>query len=145
MNTKRIIPIVTGIIGLIFMIIGITQLGFWHAGDGPMPGFFPAIMAGVMLIISIFAFVQSLKESQKPDYKREELLVILVGMGIFAASFIVGLIPSCLLFVVSWLKWFEKESWKNIAIVTGIVAAIAIGVFGMWLGIQFPMGIFEYL
>lgn len=145
MNTKRIIPIVTGIIGLIFMTIGVTQLGFWHSGDGPMPGFFPAIMAGVMLIISIFAFFQSLKDSKKPEYKREEILVILVGISIFAASFIVGLIPTCLLFVVSWLKWFEKESWKNIAIVTGIVAAIAIGVFGMWLGVQFPMGIFEYL
>ncbi|MFV0364750.1 MAG: tripartite tricarboxylate transporter TctB family protein [Suipraeoptans sp.] len=144
-NTKQIVPIMMAIIGVVFAVIGFTQLGFWDANDGPKPGFFPSIMAIVMVLTSVLAFVQSRKEEEKPDYKPTELLVIAGGIGIFVSTFIIGLIPACMIFVVLWLKLFEKESWKNVIIVLLVVAAIAIGVFGMWLGIQFPMGLFESL
>lgn len=145
LSTKQIVPIITALMGIVFALVGALQLGIWDSTDGPMPGFFPTIMSCVMVLTSILAFVQSLKETEKPSYKKNEFLVILAGIGIFAATFVIGLVPTCLAFVIGWLKFFEKESWKNIIIVTLVVAAIAIGVFGIWLGIQFPMGIFEYL
>lgn len=144
-GTKQIIPSITALMGIVFLVVGVTQLGFWDSTEGPMPGFFPTIVAIVMVLTSILAFIQSLKEKDKPEYKKNELLVILAGISIFATTFVIGLLPTCIVFVVAWLKFFEKESWKNIIIVTFVAAAIAIGVFGMWLGIQFPMGIFEYL
>lgn len=144
-GTKQIIPSITALMGIVFLVVGVTQLGFWDSTEGPMPGFFPTIVAIVMVLTSILAFIQSLKEKDKPEYKKNEILVILAGICIFAVTFVIGLLPTCIVFVITWLKFFEKESWKNIIIVTLVVAAIAIGVFGMWLGIQFPMGIFEYL
>ncbi|MDK2789002.1 MAG: hypothetical protein PWP07_2247, partial [Epulopiscium sp.] len=77
------------------------------------------------------------------EYKPDEFLVIAGGIGIFVATFIIGLVPTIFLYVILWLKLVEKSSWKPILIVLAIVAFITIGVFGMWLGIQFPMGIFE--
>lgn len=142
-GTKQIVPILTAIMGVVFAVIGFTQLGFWDHVDGPKPGFFPSIMAGVMVLASILAFVQSFKEDKKAKYYKEELLVIIGGAAIYAGTFIVGLLPMCYLYVVLWLKAFEKESWKNTLIVLAVIIAITIGVFYLWLGIQFPMGLLE--
>lgn len=54
------IPIATDILGLVFAHIGIFQLGFWD--KEPKPGFFPSIMAIVLVVASIAAFVQTLGE-----------------------------------------------------------------------------------
>lgn len=142
-NMKQVMPLILAGVALVFAYIGITQLGFWHAVDGPQPGFFPSIMAIVMFLTSILAFIQSLKETEKPKYHSDEFLVIAAVVGIIALSFIIGLLPSCFLYVVIWLKFFEKCSWKSTLIVLAVIAVIVIGVFQMWLGIQFPMGIFE--
>ena len=110
-----------------------------------MPGFFPSIMAVVMVVTSILAFLQSLDEEKKTEYKKEEILVIMAGVGIFAVTFLIGLLPTLFLYVILWLKIFEKESWKNTILVLMVTAAISIGVFYLWLGVQFPMGVFEYI
>lgn len=144
-NTKQVVPIITAIIGGIFALVGVLQLGFWDSMEGPKPGFFPTIMSIVMSLTSILAFIQSLKETEQAEYKKDEIYVILAGVGIFATTFVIGLVPTCIGFVVGWLRFYEKEGWRNIAIVTAVVAVIAIVIFGMWLGIQFPRGIFDYL
>ena len=69
----------------------------------------------------------------------------MAGVGIFAVTFLIGLLPTLFLYVILWLKIFEKESWKNTILVLMVTAAISIGVFYLWLGVQFPMGVFEYI
>lgn len=142
---KQIIPLCLAAVALLFGLVGVLQLGFWDAQAGPKPGFFPSIMAIVMFLTSILAFVQSFKEKQGAEYSRYEFLVIAAGAGIILATFIIGLVPSCFIFVLLWLKVFEKSPWKDTLIVLAVIAFIIIGVFGLWLGIQFPMGLFEYI
>lgn len=142
---RQLLPIITALFGSVFAVVGFLQLGFWSKTDGPMPGFFPVIMAIVMVGTSMLAFFQSMKEEKKTAYKREEILVIVAGVGIFVVTFLIGLLPTIFLYVILWLKIFEKESWKNTLIVLGVTAAISIGVFYIWLGVQFPMGLFEYI
>ena len=144
-SSKQMIPIAMAIIAVVFGAIGVLQLGFWDAVNGPQPGFFPSIMAVVMLLTSILAFIQSFKETEKAEYNKNELLVIAAGAGIILATFIIGLVASCYVFVILWLKVFEKAPWKDIIIILIVISIIVIGVFGMWLGIQFPMGLFEYI
>lgn len=146
-GTKQLVPVLTAIMGVVYAYVGFTKLGFWDtsAGDGPMPGFFPSIIAIVMVITSIMALIQSLKETEKAVYHKDEIRVILCGCGIFIGSFIIGLLPMCYLLVIVWLRLFEKETWKNTLIVTAVIAAITLGVFYFWLGVQFPMGLFEYI
>ncbi|MFR5732762.1 MAG: hypothetical protein ACLUD2_13230 [Clostridium sp.] len=45
-------------------MVGFTQLGFWD--KEPKAGFFPSIIAVVMVITSVAAFFQTLKEEDKP-------------------------------------------------------------------------------
>lgn len=142
LKTKRLVPLIFVVMGLVFAILGFTQLGFWKSVDGPQPGFFPSIMAMVMVLTGIIAFIQSFKETKAAEYKFDEFLVIAAGIGIFVATFIIGLVPTIIVYIILWLKFFEKCSWKSTLIVLAIALFISVGVFGMWLGIKFPMGIF---
>lgn len=143
-QTKFFIPIATALVGIVFLFLGVTELGFWDSVNGPGPGFFPSLVSVVIILTSILAFFQSLKDGETgAPYKKEELLVVAAGACIIAGSFIIGLLPSCFAFVLLWLKVHEKAPWKATLIVTAIVAFIAVGVFAVWLGVAFPMGIFE--
>ncbi|HOQ17318.1 MAG TPA: tripartite tricarboxylate transporter TctB family protein [Defluviitaleaceae bacterium] len=144
-KVKNLIPLLFVVMGLVFAILGFTQLGFWSDVDGPKPGFFPSIIAIVMVFTGLIAFIQSFKEEDKAQYNAQEFLAMAGGLGIFAATFIIGLVPTIILYIILWLKLVEKASWKVILIVLAIACFITIGVFGIWLGIQFPKGIFEFI
>lgn len=138
------IPLATALIGVVFAVIGFTQLGFWD--KEPQPGFFPSIIAIVLVIASIAAFFQTLREEGQPNYNKNELLVILDGLSLIAGTFLVGLIPMVFLYVLFWLKVIEKGTpWKDIIIIELIVAVIVLGVFAGWLQVQFPWGMFDML
>lgn len=141
-GSKQLIPIATALMGIVFAYIGFTQLGFWD--KEPKPGFFPSIMAIVMTVASIAAFFQTLKEEDQPKYNKDELTVIIGGLGLLIGTFLVGLIPMAFLYVLFWLKVVEKNvPWKDIIIIEAIVAVIVLGVFAGWLQIQFPWGLFD--
>ncbi len=138
------IPLATALIGVVFAVIGFTQLGFWD--KEPQPGFFPSIIAIVLVIASIAAFFQTLREEGQPNYNKNELLVILGGLSLIAGTFLVGLIPMVFFYVLFWLKVIEKGTpWKDIIIIELIVAVIVLGVFAGWLQVQFPWGMFDML
>ena len=144
-GTKQIVPLVLAAFAVVFAVIGFTQLGFWSHVDGPRPGFFPAIMAIIMFLTSIVSFFQSLKDKESAEYEKNELLVIAGGAGIIVGSYIIGLLPSWYLFIVLWLKVFEHTSWKDTLIVLAVCVAISVGVFRLWLGVYFPMGLLDYI
>lgn len=141
LNSKQIIPICTGIFGLIFIYVGFTKLGFWD--NEPKPGFFPSIIAIVLVLASLIAFLQNLKEKEGTKYNKDEFLVIIGTLSIILGSFVLGLIPMVFLYLTLWLKFIEKSSWKAILIINIIMAIIVIGIFALWLQVRFPWGIFE--
>ena len=141
-GTKQIVPLVLAVFAVVFAVVGFTQLGFWD--KEPKPGFFPSIIAIVMVISSVAAFFQTLKEEDKPQYNKNELLVIAGGAGVIAGSFIIGMIPMIFLYVLFWLLVIEKGTpILHIVIIEAIVAIIVLGVFAGWLQVQFPWGLFE--
>lgn len=143
-GSKQLIPIATAIVGIVFAYIGIFQLGFWD--KEPQPGFFPSIMAIVLVVASVAAFFQTLGEEGQPEYNKNELMVILGGLALIVGSLVIGLIPTVFLYVLFWLKVVEKGTpWKHIIIIELIIAGIVLGVFAGWLQVQFPWGLFEML
>ncbi len=141
LNTKKILPLVFIALGALFMTVSLSQLGFWV--DGPGPGFFPTIISAVMMVMGAVTFFMTLKDDTKAKFLKEELLVIYAGIGIFAGTFVIGFVPTILVYLFLWLRVFEKVSWKVTAIIVAIAMFITMGVFGTWLGIQFPMGLLE--
>jgi len=83
--------------------------------------------------------------SESPKYYSIELMVILGAVGVIAMTYIIGLIPSVILYIVIWLRYYEKTPWISTLKVTGFMSVIIIGAFVFWLKVPFPMGLLENL
>ena len=138
--TKVIVPVVTCAIGILFASIAFGQYGFWDSvAMKPTKGFFPGIISIGLIALSVLAFVNGLK-SPTAEFRLINWYVPLAVLLIIAATYVIGMIPSLLIFVFLWLKVYEKQSWTTTIIALLIVSFIVIGCFRIWLDIQFPIG-----
>lgn len=143
-NSRILVPIITAIIAIVFIVVGLQDFGFWEGQ--PTAAFFPIIIAVVLLATSLLCLVQMLRSNEDaPVYNRDELMVILGGGGIIIGCYLIGLIASCLLYLLLWLKVIEKATWKATIIIEVFMAALILGVFVFWMQVQFPVGLFAYL
>lgn len=141
-GTKQIVPLCLAVLCGVFIYTGLTKYGFWDSvKKTPTPAFVPTIVCTVMLVICLADVAFGLNKDGRASYYRDEFLIILAAVGIIACTFVLGMLPSLALFVVLWLKVVEKSNWKTTAIILAIVMAIVIGVFVLWLKVQFPQGI----
>lgn len=139
--SKIIIPALSLALALVFAAICFAQYGFWDAeGSAPTKGFFPGIIAIVLVVISILALVNGIK-GPKVEFKLHNWYVPGAMILIILASYVIGLMPSIIVFEILWLKVYEKASWRATLISLGVVLFIAVGCFQIWLGIRFPNGI----
>lgn len=136
----QIIPIGGILISIVFIYLGFTKYGFWDPFKGPRPGFFPIIISVAMLVASVAALVFSFKE-ENPAWPKENWLLPLCVLVLFATTHVFGMILSLLVFVVLWLRIFEKCTWKTTIVFSVVLMAIVISVFSLWLKIPFPNGI----
>ena len=138
--TKVIVPVVTCAIGILFASIAFGQYGFWDSvAMKPTKGFFPGIISIGLIALSVLAFVNGLK-SPTAEFRLINWYVPLAVLLIIAATYVIGMIPSLLIFVFLWLKVYEKQTWTTTIIALLIVSFIVIGCFRIWLDIQFPIG-----
>ena len=138
--TKVIVPVVTCAIGILFASIAFGQYGFWDSvAMKPTKGFFPGIISIGLIALSVLAFINGLK-SPTAEFRLINWYVPLAVFLIIAATYVIGMIPSLLIFVLLWLKVYEKQSWSTTIIALLIVSFIVIGCFRIWLDIQFPIG-----
>ena len=124
LNLRAIIPLATAIVSLVFIVVGLKDYGFWKAQ--PTPGFFQIVKD---------------KDSADVSYNRNELMVMLGAAAIILCTSLIGLVPSCLIYILLWLKLVEHAPWKAIITIEIIMAAIILGVFTTWLQIRFPVGL----
>ena len=138
--TKVIVPVVTCAIGILFASIAFGQYGFWDSvAMKPTKGFFPGIISIGLIALSVLAFINGLK-SPTAEFRLINWYVPLAVLLIIAATYVIGMIPSLLIFVLLWLKVYEKQIWTTTIIALLIVSFIVIGCFRIWLDIQFPIG-----
>ncbi len=138
--SKILVPLITMGIGILFAVISFGQYGFWDStAMKPTKGFFPGIISVGLIALSVLAFINGLK-SPNAEFRLINWYVPAAVLLIIGATYIIGMIPSLLIFVFLWLKIYEKQSWTTTLIALAIVAFIVIGCFRIWLDIQFPIG-----
>ena len=141
---RFIIPGLSLFISVAFLYIGLTKYGFWdHTSHSPTPGFLPVIVSVGLIFCCLWMFIAEGRSGKKDsaNFSKDELWVILGGFGVFVLTFLIGLIPTLLAYLIYWLKGFEKCSWKSTLKVSLIVMTIVIGVFYLWLEVPFPEGL----
>ena len=140
---NQAIPLATALMAGVFIWLGLKEYGFWNDAKGPMSGFFPVVIATALLLVSVATFFQSFSE-KKPVLPVMNWLPAMGVVLIIGASLLIGMVPSLALYVVLWLRLFEKYDWKTTLITTAVIMAIVLGCFVLWLGVPFPQGlIFE--
>ena len=138
--SKILVPIVTLAIGVLFAVISFGQYGFWDStAMKPTKGLFPGIISVALIALSVLAFINGLK-SPNAEFKLINWYVPAAVLLIIGSTYVIGMIPSLLIFVFLWLKVYEKQSWVTTLVSLAIVAFIVIGCFRIWLDIQFPIG-----
>ncbi len=139
-TSQMLIPVFSAVIAVLFISLGYFKYGFWHPTRGPLSGFFPVIIGVILFIISVLAFVSALK-TENTSYPLENWYPALGTVAIMLSTLVIGMLPSLAIFVVVWMRWFEKYSWKTTLIVFAIIMGIVLGAFMYWLGVPFPKGI----
>lgn len=135
-----VIPVFTALTAVVFISFGYAKYGFWHPTRGPLPGFFPVIIGTILLVMSVLAFITALKE-EGTSYPLENWYPAIGVVLIMLATLVIGMLPSLAIFVLLWLRWYEKYSWKTTLITFAIIMGIVVGAFVFWLGVPFPKGI----
>ena len=140
-GTKQIMPLVIMALSAVFIYSGLKKFGFWDASKGPTAAFVPTIVCVLLILLCAADFVKSLKDTSVVKYHKDEFLMILTGIALIAVTHFIGMLPTMALFVIAWLKLIEKAPWKHVFLILAIVMGIVIGVFVLWLKVQFPEGL----
>jgi putative tricarboxylic transport membrane protein len=144
---------------LIWMVLGICQgVASWQIGLGsfmePGNGFMPFIMALLMIIFAVLLFIESNGEIRKKrdrkvliweqaDWRRIiQVILILVCYALLLPK--LGFLVDTFLMMVVLLKSGEAIKWHWVILVGLIASSITWTIFGIWLRISFPRGVFGF-
>lgn len=141
---KKIFPILVILLGF-YWIAGAFEYGLW-VRKGPGGGFMPLVAGIAAILFAIWTMILQRNETVSPELASwHALLPIVALVGVVLFSYIIGLILSVAVFIILWLKVVERHHAK-FSVLTGLVSAgIFYAVFGVWLQVPFPLGLFEYL
>mgnify|MGYP000191138604 CR=1 FL=1 len=139
-NSKSVVALACIAIAVVWMYLGITKYGLWDPKEGPLSGFFPTILGGVLLISSALYFIRSFS-MEGAKYEKGAIQLAIGMLVIFGVSYLIGFLPTLLLFYIFWLRMMEKMSVRTIIIATVVMTAIVYGTFSMWLKVPFPEGL----
>lgn len=139
-QTKYVIPVASILFGAVFAGISLNKYELIDATKGPMSGFLPVVVGGLLVLVGAIDLLQA-KNYAEPVFEKENWYLVLGVLLVIAGSYLFGILPGGYLLAFWWLKYKEKYSWKVTALVMAFLAVLVIGVFVLWLDIPFEYGI----
>jgi putative tricarboxylic transport membrane protein len=140
-----------------FLAFGSARLSVWSR-FGPSEGFFPLLIAVILMGFSLIIIVKSLNLTQEekkekiPDKVEKEIadvfkvssyIVVIILYGLLLEK--VGFLITSILFLFISLKYVEKQGWK-MTILVGLASIItSYFLFVHLLGVLLPKGIVKWL
>lgn len=98
-NSKSVVALACIAIAVVWMYLGITKYGLWDPKEGPLSGFFPTIIGGVLLISSVLYFIRSFS-MEGAKYEKGAIQLAIGMLVIFGVSYLIGFLPTLLLFYI---------------------------------------------
>ena len=158
MKTGNIILGIVGIVGglIILWLASIQNMPFLVRGM-PGPGFLPMICGFAISLCSAWLMLESYlkarknmndKDLEKNLINKEELInfTVLIGTAWLVIYFTnwLGLLLSIGLAVIGLVRFYGKEKWLKSILIGAGTAGVMYLVFGMFLGVPLPRGIFGF-
>ena len=139
LNSRVFVPIGTMIFGLLWVFVGLRYHGWWNDGRAAS-GFFPVLAGGLLALISVLAFLSERMENP-PEFFIFHLIPLLAAVLVVGIAMVVGFFPALMLYMIGWLRWYERYTWRLSTSITAITILAMYGVFSVWLRVPFPKGI----
>ena len=112
------------------------------AGINPLAGAMSVSVCASGAFVTPFGTAPNLLVWEAGGYSVKDYLKCGFPMlVIFGVSYLIGFLPTLLLFYIFWLRMMEKMSVRTIIIATVVMTAIVYGTFSMWLKVPFPEGL----
>jgi len=148
MLLERLFFIFLFIISALFFIYSFT-LPFYSETGVFGSGFYPRWISGILLLVTGYYLIKLMvnkvnevkEEKDKKVIMNQTILVISLFIS-FGLIYVIGLLPSAVVFMVFTLVWIQKISWVKSIILTLVTISALFGVFDYWLNIPFPRGMF---
>lgn len=138
-NSRAVIPVITFALGVLWFLYGLRFYGWW-GDNGPASGFFPSIIGVILAGVSILAFLGA-RGKESPDYHKASFHPLLAALVTVGAALVIGFFPALFLYILGWLRFYEKFQWRKSLITAILTTALCYGVFVMWLQVPFPSGL----
>jgi hypothetical protein len=115
----------------------------------PGPGFLPFGLAGILIALSIALIASQWRKGSgktpfwpERTWRRPLLGIIAFGLYAFLID-LIGFLPTTFIFLILWMGIIESISWRQIAMVSiGVTLALYL-IFGYFLEVPLPGGIFS--
>ena len=137
-NTRVAIPAVTCCLGILWVVYGLMEYSWWDS-NGPASGFFPAIIGVLLACVSVIAVLDG-RKIEPPKYLKASYHPLFAAIATVLGALVIGFFPALFVYILGWLKLYEKYGWKLSLSVSGITALCCYGIFVLWLRVPFPMG-----
>lgn len=138
-NTRILVPLVTGALGVLWLVVGAVDHGLWIDGR-PTGGFFPGVAGVLLAVVSALAISGELK-AEPPSFIRTHLYPTIAAVSVVLAAMLIGFFPAMTVYVFLWMRLFERYSLRFSVLVTVLTIAAVYGIFSMWLRVPFPGGL----
>jgi putative tricarboxylic transport membrane protein len=137
------------LVGLVFIAEGLkVGLGQFNA---PGAGFFPAMVGGLLSLLSIALFVISFSKKNEQQEKRsfwrekgswKKIALSLLSL-VFYLLFLnfLGYLLTTFLFTLSLLKWVSRKGWGPSLLTAFLLSLGSYALFKMGMGVSLPMGL----
>ena len=116
----------------------------------PQTGFFPWVLATLLLILCVILFAQGLfgaESDRPPNHILPEgwsriafTLVAMVGFAVMLER--LGFLLTTFFLMILLLRAIESQRWSKVFFVALLTAIASYGIFGWILGIPLPGGVF---
>jgi len=136
---NKIIELGCAILSAVWVYMGISQYGFWAEGV-PGGGFVPSLFGGITLILCLTLLLKG--KGNAVVTNKAVFFPIMMVVAVVIATLLTGMMTALIIMVFSWLKFYEKHTLKRAGIISIVIAGFVFGIFGLWLQVPFPTGIF---
>lgn len=153
MNTRAGDILVAVILLGLGLLVGwdAVRLGSGWGLEGPRPGFFPLLMAilvvgGCVIIIRQAITGKSSVKGEKPFVLpgglRSVLIVLFPAVGMVILTEVIGLYIAAMIYFVVYIRWVGEFRWRTVLLISIPTPLVFYVVFDKIFLIPMPMGLF---
>ncbi len=153
MKTKTVDILVASFILCIGLIVGFDsfRMGAGWGMEGPRPGFFPFVMAILVVFGCLMVIRQAVKGTSSvkggnrfvPEGGMKPVLTVLIpACGMVLLTEIVGLYLAAMIYLTGYIRFVGEFRWRTVLLVSIPIPLISYWVFDKMFLIPMPMGMF---